>query len=78
MDKFSTLGRWIVIAGVVLVVVGGIIWLLGRVPGLSKLPGTLRIETSGLTCVFPILASIVISILLTVVLNIVLRLFNRP
>ena len=78
MDNFSTIGRWIVIAGVVLLVVGGILWLLGRVPGLNKLPGTLRIETSGITCIFPILASIVISILLTVILNIVLRLFNRP
>jgi hypothetical protein len=77
MENFTAIGRWIMIAGAVLVVVGGIVWLLGRVPGLSKLPGTIRIETSGITCVFPLLASIVVSILLTVILNLVVKLLNR-
>jgi hypothetical protein len=77
MESFSVIGRWMVIAGVVVAVVGGLIWLIGKIPGANNLPGTIRIQGSGFTCVFPLLGSIVISIVLTVVLNIVIRLLNR-
>jgi hypothetical protein len=77
MENLEVIGRWLVILGIVMAVVGGLIWVLARVFGIGDLPGTLRIEGSGLTCVFPILASIVLSIVLTVVLNLVLRWFNR-
>lgn len=77
MGNFEVIGRWLMIGGVVLVVTGAIIWLLARLLGVNGLPGTLRFETSGVSCVFPILASIVLSLVLTVVLNIVLRLFNK-
>lgn len=72
------IGRWLVIAGIGLAVLGGVIWLVGKFfPNLSKLPGTIRIEWSGFTCIFPILASIVLSVLLTVLLNVIARLSNR-
>ncbi len=72
------IGRWLVIVGIGLALLGGVIWLVGKVfPNLSKLPGTIRIEGSGFTCVFPILASIILSIVLTIVLNLVARFFNR-
>ncbi|MEA4908091.1 MAG: DUF2905 domain-containing protein [Chloroflexi bacterium] len=77
MDGLDAIGKWLIIAGLVLAVTGGIVWLLGRLPGLTQLPGTLRIEGQGVTCVFPILASIVLSIVLTVILNLVARLLNR-
>ncbi len=56
---------------------GGLLWLLARIPGLERFPGTIRIERPGFTCVFPLLASILLSVLLTIVLNIVVRLLNR-
>jgi len=77
MQNLETIGRWIIIAGIVLAVMGGLVWVLGRLklfdqlPG-SLLPGTLRIQAGGL-----ILASIILSIILTVVLNLVLRGMNR-
>ncbi len=77
MQNLDVFGRWIFIFGVILVVVGGIIWLLGRIPGLQNLPGTIKIETSGMTCLIPLLASVVISLILTVVLNIIIRIANR-
>jgi hypothetical protein len=77
MENLEVVGRWLVILGIVMAVVGGVIWILSRVFGIADLPGTLRIEGAGLTCVVPILASIVFSIVLTVVLNLVLRWFNR-
>jgi hypothetical protein len=78
MDNFSDLGRWLIWAGTAIVMVGGILWLLGKIPwGGKDLPGTIRIEGSGFSCVFPVLASIVFSLVLTIVLNVIVRLFHK-
>lgn len=77
MPNLEVIGRWVFIFGITLAVVGGVIWLLGRIPGLHELPGTIKIETSGLTCLIPLLASIVISLVLTIVMNILIRIINR-
>jgi len=77
MPNLEIIGRWVVIFGVIMIVVGGIIWLIGRIPGVQNLPGTIKIETSGMTCLIPLLASIVISIVLTIVLNLIIRIVNR-
>jgi len=71
------IGKWLVIAGVALVLVGGVLWLLGRFTNLESLPGTLRFQGSGFTCVVPVLASILGSVVLTIVLNLVVRLMNK-
>jgi hypothetical protein len=75
---FSTLGKGILILGLVLVLVGGLFWVLGRAGlPLGRLPGDIRIERDGVSCLVPIASMILISILLTVLLNIVIRLLNR-
>ncbi|MEJ5201601.1 MAG: DUF2905 domain-containing protein [Anaerolineales bacterium] len=73
----SILARWLVITGLGLVALGGLLWLVSRIPGLENLPGTIRIEGKGFTCIFPLLASIVLSLLLTIALNIIGRLLNK-
>ena len=65
------------IVGIVIAIIGGIIWLLSRIPGINQIPGTIKIQGAGFTCVIPLLASIVISILLTIVLNLIARLLNH-
>ena len=55
--------------------------LAARIPflqNLGNLPGDIRVEGQGFTCLFPIATMIILSIVLTVVLNIVIRLINRP
>ena len=71
------LGRWLIIIGVVIAILGGIVWLLSKIPGVNNFPGTIRIEGAGFTCLIPILASIVISVVLTVLLNLLIRFFNK-
>ena len=73
MVDLMQIGRWIVVAGFSLLVIGSLIYAAGKF-GLTDLPGTLRWQGNGVTCVFPILASIVLSIVLTVVLNLLARL----
>jgi len=76
MPNLEVLARWMVIIGISIAVLGGILWLLSRIPGLSSLPGTIKIEGSGFTCIIPLLAMIVISVVLTVILNLAGRLFK--
>ncbi|HMD89791.1 MAG TPA: DUF2905 family protein [Anaerolineaceae bacterium] len=77
MDNLAEIGRWILIIGIVIAVIGGIIWLLSRIPGIDQFPGTIKIQGSGFTCFIPVLASIVISIVLTIILNLIAPLFNH-
>ncbi|MHB0987186.1 MAG: DUF2905 domain-containing protein [Bellilinea sp.] len=77
MQDLQTIGRWLVIAGVGLAAVGALVWLVGRLTGWQNLPGTIKVETNGWTCIIPLLGSIVLSILLTVLLNVIFRGSNR-
>jgi hypothetical protein len=78
MPSLEIMGRWMVAAGIGLVLLGGLAWLAGHfLPAGKDFPGTIRIQGAGFTCIFPLLASIVISILLTIVLNLLARFMNR-
>ncbi len=76
MPNLEILARWLVVIGIGIAVLGGLLWLLSRIPGLSSLPGTIKIEGSGFTCIIPLLAMIVISVVLTILLNLAARLFK--
>ena len=72
------MARLLMILGVVLLVVGGMLYISGRYDlPLFRLPGDNRIEGENYTCVFPLVTSILLSILLTVMLNVVVRFINR-
>jgi hypothetical protein len=76
MPDFMIIGRWLAIFGICLVIIGGIVYLIGRLGGISQLPGTLHFEGQGFTCIFPILGSILLSIILTVLLNLAARIIK--
>lgn len=78
MPGLEQVGKLLIILGMVVTLVGGGIWLLGKAfPSLKDLPGTLRWEGAGFTCIVPILASILLSILLTIILNIISRVIPK-
>ncbi len=72
------IGRWILIFGVVLAVIGAIVWLVESlgVP-LGRLPGDIRMRGHGWPVSFPIVTCIIISIVLTVLLNVLFWFFRR-
>jgi len=77
----NSLGRIVLVIGIVLAVLGGLLMLLARIPffsNLGSLPGDIRIEGQGFSCFIPIVSMILISVVLTIVLNIIVRLINRP
>jgi len=78
----STLGRWLVIAGLTIASLGALLFLLGKLPFVDRfghLPGDIHIEDQarGISCTVPIVSSLLVSLLLTVILNIVLRLLRK-
>jgi hypothetical protein len=77
MSDFGDLGKWIALMGVGLLVLGGLVWLMGKVPLLGNLPGDVRIQRGNVSCYFPLATMIIVSILLTVILNIILRLLRK-
>ena len=77
MTNLSDMGRLLLVFGAVLVAVGLLLLVFGRIPLLDRLPGNFTIRRGGFTLFIPILASIVLSIVLTVVLNLVLLLLRR-
>lgn len=76
MSTLAEMGRWTILAGLLIVAAGVLLWLAGQIPGLQKLPGTWVWESERVKVVAPIGAMILLSIILTVILNVVLRLFR--
>lgn len=70
---FSQVGKLILIAGIALVVLGGVIMLAGRLPWVGQLPGDIHVRRGNTTIYFPLMTMIVISIILTIILNLLLR-----
>ena len=77
MSGFETIGKLMMAIGAALVLLGGLVWLLSKVPFLGNLPGDIRVERPGFTCLIPLASSIILSIVLTVLLNIIVRILNR-
>ncbi|NLL21445.1 MAG: DUF2905 domain-containing protein [Firmicutes bacterium] len=66
------MGRFLLIAGVILAAIGLVFLVLGRF-GLGRLPGDILIKRENLTIYFPITTMIIISILLTLLFSLFRR-----
>ena len=70
----NEMAKLIIGAGVVLVLVGGVILLLGKLGiNLGQLPGDIHVEGERSSFHFPVVTCIVVSVVLTVLLNLVSR-----
>lgn len=68
------MGKFIVLTGVVLVVIGLLMMFAQKLPlGLGKLPGDIVIKRDNFTFYFPLATSILLSIILTLILNLLFR-----
>lgn len=68
------MGRWLIIAGAVLVAVGLVLhYAPGALNWFGKLPGDIRIEGERGKLFFPITSMVIVSIALTVLFNLFRR-----
>ncbi len=65
--------RYLIIFGIVLVALGGVLLLGGKLPWLGRLPGDFAFKGKRVTFYFPLTTSIILSIVMTVLLNIFFR-----
>ena len=63
------MGKFLMIAGILLFLAGLVITLAPSIPFLGRLPGDIRYESDGVRIYFPIVTCIILSIILTVLLN---------
>ena len=63
--------------GIIIVVLGFILMLSGKISWLGKLPGDISFQRENISCLIPLASSVLLSLVLTVVLNIILRIMNK-
>ena len=69
----SQLGKLLIFAGIVMLVLGVLFYWNDRVPWLGKLPGDILVKKKNFTFYFPIVTCLVISLILTLLFFV----FNR-
>lgn len=74
---FDSIGKLLVVLGLVVAAIGVLMILGARIPFLGSLPGDLNFERGGVRVSIPIVTSILLSVVLTVVLNLVFGTFGR-
>lgn len=62
------IGKGLILLGVVLIVVGIVFSLAGKIPWLGQLPGDIYIQRERFTFYFPLTTSLILSLILTLVL----------
>lgn len=77
MQNFSDLGRLLLIAGGVIVLLGLALVVVGRIPFLGRLPGDINFRGGNFSVFIPVVSCLLLSILLTVIVNVVLWLTRR-
>ncbi len=70
----SDTGKWIIIAGVFIIIAGVIIYFFhDKLQWIGRLPGDIRIEKENFRFYFPITSMIIFSVLFTLILVIIKR-----
>lgn len=69
----NEIARFLIVFGCVLLAAGGLLLVLGKIPGIGKLPGDMIIKREGFTLYFPIATSILLSIILSLIFNFINR-----
>ena len=76
--SLEPIARILIIAGLSLFVIGGLIHLFSRLgTNLFQLPGDIRLQSGNVTCLIPLVSSILLSIVLTLILSVVIHFLNK-
>lgn len=73
MLAIESIGKSLILFGIVLIVIGSLFVLFGKIPWFGRLPGDVIIKREGFTLYFPIATMVLLSILLTIIFNIIGR-----
>jgi hypothetical protein len=65
LPQVDSLGRMLIVLGIVVIALGALLLLVGKVPFLGRLPGDIVIRRESWTVYFPVATSLLVSVLLT-------------
>ena len=68
MPEFNQLGKFLIIAGALILIVGIALIFFDKIPYLGKLPGDIYIKKKNFTFYFPIVTSILLSLIISLLL----------
>jgi hypothetical protein len=69
MDPARELGKWLILAGLILAAIGGLFFIGGRLPlRLGRLPGDIAIKGKHGSFYFPVVTCILLSVVLTLLM----------
>ena len=69
----ADIGRTLLVVGGVLFLVGLVLTVGARIPGLGRLPGDIVYRKGNFTFYFPLVTSVLLSLVLTAILNFFFR-----
>ncbi|MCL6097633.1 MAG: DUF2905 domain-containing protein [Bacteroidetes bacterium] len=68
MNELNSLGKFLIIGGILLIAIGVTLTFWDKIPFLCKLPGDIVIKGKNFTFYFPIVTSIILSLILSLIL----------
>lgn len=68
MNEFQSIGKLLIIVGVVFLLCGIVITFWDKIPFIGKLPGDIVYKGKNFTFYFPIVTSILLSIIISLIL----------
>lgn len=71
MIEYNWLGKMLIAFGVLLIIIGGVFLLAGKVHWFGRLPGDIVIQKKNVTLFFPITTCILISLILSCIFYLV-------
>jgi len=66
-DGMHYLGKFLILLGILIIAVGGLLLLSGKISWLGRLPGDIIIQKKNFTFYFPLATSILLSVLVTLI-----------
>ena len=69
----ESIGRSLILFGIILIVIGALFVVFGKIPWFGRLPGDIIIRKENFTFYFPVATMILLSLFLTVLFNIIGR-----
>jgi hypothetical protein len=73
MGTFEWFGKFIILFGILLIIIGLAVLFLPKIPFVGKLPGDIYIKRGNFHFYFPIVSCILLSIILTILFSILFR-----
>lgn len=73
MNGVSSIGKLLMLVGVILLALGALLTFIGKIPGIGRLPGDIVVKRGNFTFFFPVTTCIILSI----ILSLLFALFSR-